>query len=561
MAVDLEKVFQRLSALETERENSLEAKAMDVSEYLVPNRGRYPGDNRKPDQAHSVRGSKIIDSTPGDAHEVATNGMYSGLTPPSRPWHRTAFEDEELNKWGPAKDFMDTLAKRRNSELRRSNFYSAMHSSYAESIAFSNSLIYMQELDDGGFVFRTFTFGEYFWSRGASGKVDTVYRTEWWTAKRIMEEFSQQSASRQVQEAYKNNRPYESFEVLHAVEPRKLRVAGRKDAKNKPYQSVWAEVGNTEKPLRESGYDTFPYATGVWLLMGSDNYGSGSPGFRKLPDIKQLQDMEESCLMAVHRELDPPFQAPMSMRGSPIRRNAGGITYYDGSNPEGLKRLYEFRFDLQAGEMKSEAIRQRIFKGFYNDLFLMITSSEASGKPITATQVMEMQGEKMLQLGPFIERQEDELLDPIIIFVTTRMLARPWIYGLPEPPREIFGQSYKIEYISLLAQAQRMVGIRAIDDTVNFATAAAQINPEVLDIYDFDEFARERGDLVGLPSRLIRPSDKVVEIRKAKAEEIQNQQMAQEAMVAAQGAKTLGDTKLNAEEPSALTELMQGFGG
>lgn len=560
MAAKAEDLLNRYKALRSEREARIEAKAKDISEYLVPDRGRYPGDDRKPDRAHGARGDKIIDSTPGDAHEVATNGMYSGLTPPSRPWHRTQFEDEGLNEWGPAKQFMDILERRRNSELRRSNFYSAMHSSYAESIAFANACVHMQELDEGGFVFHTHTFGEYYWSRNARGRVDTVYRPEFRAAKNIVEEFGPTSASRQVLDAIKNNRPYESFEILHAVEPRPVRDWSKKTPAHMPFQSVWMELSNDKKILRESGFQTFPYACAVWLLTGSNNYGSSSPGLRKLPDIKGLQDMEESCLIAIHRELDPPFQAPSSMKGQPIRKNAGGITYYEGQ-AEGLKRLFEFTFDIADGEGKSEAIRIRILKGFYNDLFLMITSSEKSGQPVTATQIMEMQGEKMLQLGPFIERQEDELLDPIVTFVTNRMLLRPWIYGLPVPPPEIGGQPYKIEYISLLAQAQRMIGIRAIDDTVNFASVAAQADPEVLDNYDLDEFARERADLVGLPAKLIRPEDEVQARRKARAEKLAAEQQAAAAMAAAQGAKTLGDTKLNPEDPSVLTEMMKGLGG
>jgi len=138
---------------------------------------------------------------------------------------------------------------------------------------------------------------------------------------------------------------------------------------------------------------------------------------------------------------------------------------------------------------------------------------------------------------------------------------RPWIYELPPVPQVIIGAPYKIEYISLLAQAQRMTGIRAIDDSANFAGAVAQMNPDILDVYDFDEMARERADLVGLPARLIRSEDKVLTIRKAKqaaAQEAQDMEMAERA---AAGAKTLGDAKLNPEDPSVLSEMLKGLGG
>jgi hypothetical protein len=560
VAIDVEDYIARYKVLQSERKQTIDAKAKDVAEFLAPNRGRFQEDDRKPDRMHGKRGDLINDSSPGDALEVAANGMYSGLTPPSRPWHLTKFEDDGLNEWGPSKTFMDILARRRNAELRRSNFYSAMHNSYTESIAFGSTLVYMMEFPAGGFAFRTHTFGEYYWSRNERGEVDTVFRPEWWSARKLLAEFGEENLSRQVKEALKNNQPYTNFEILHVVEPRTDRDVTKKTSRNKPFASLWFELANEKKVLRESGLDDFCYAAGVWMLVGSDNYGSGNPGFKKLPDIKQLQDMEESCVMATHRELDPPLQAPVGHKGEPIRRNAGGTTFYDGQS-DGFKRLYEFKFDIAAGEAKSEAIRQRIYKGFYNDLFLMITSSEASGQPVTATQIIEMQGEKMLQLGPFIERQEDELLDKAVIFVTTRMLARPWVYGLPMPPEEVQSRSYKVEYISLLAQAQRQIGVRAIDDSLNFGAMGMQADPSIMDNYNLDAMVRERADLVGLPAKCIRPEDEVAQIRANRQKQMAEAKQAEALMAATQGAANLGKIKTGEEDPNVLTDIVNGLAG
>lgn len=558
MAVDTEDIRNRDLALLRERQASIENLAKDVSEYLAPARGRYPGDDRKPDQAHGKRGSKIIDSTPVDCFEIAYNGMFSGLTSPSRPWHRTKFEDRALNEYGPAKLFMDAVSERRNALLRSSNFYSSIHSAFAEVIAFANCLLMMREFEAGGFVFRPFTFGEYCWSRGANGKIDTVYRHEWMSAKQMVEEFGETAVSRQVREAITNNRPYLPFEVLHAVEPRAFRDVSRRDVRNKRFRSVWMELSNDKNLLRESGFDDFPYAGAGWLMIGSDNYGCNSPGVQSLPDNKMLQDMEESCLMATHQELDPSLQVPSTQRGQPIRKTAGGVTYVDSTSGEGgIKRLFEFKFDLQAGEAKSEAIRQRIRKTFKNDIFMMISAAQMNGRqPPTATQIMIMDANNKTQLGPFIERLEDELLDPIVTFVTQRIMARPWLYGVPEPPQEVWGQAYKIEYVSLLAQAQQMTGTQAINEGLVFAETAAQVNPEVLDNYDFDEMAREHGDLIGIPPRLMRSQDQVAKVREVRAQKMAAAEQAQMAMAAAQGAKTLSETKT--DEPNALTALLGG---
>jgi hypothetical protein len=552
----IQDIRDRLKELQEERRRSLESKALDVAEYLAPSRGRFPSDDRRPDRLHSKRGDKIIDPFAQDALEIAQNGMHSGMTNPSRPWIRFAFLDEGLNKWGPAKAHLELIQKQFYGEVRRSNFYSAMHNNYGEVLCFSNLLMSMRELDQGGFRFRPFTFGEYWLARNALGVVDTVYRTESLSARQLAQEFGRDTLSTAVRSDLDSNRKMNAHEILHAVQPRENRDVSRRDRLNMPFESVWMELTSSEeKVLRESGFTDFPYVHGAWTVIASDNWGCDGPGFKKLADIKMLQDVEESTIMAQHRELDPSLLVPESMKATPIRKN-GGITFYSG-NPEAVKRLFEFKFDYNAGEVRSAGLRQRIAKGFYNDLFLMLQSGQLKAGT-TAFQVAQMQAEALLQLGPFIERMEDDVLDPTVMFMVSRMIARPYLYNLPPLPRELVNARYKIEYISLLAQAQRMVGIKAIDDTVQYAKHMAQLNPEANDIYDFDELGRERADLVGLSSSGIRDERVVAQIRKDRARKVQAMQAAQEAMAATQAAKTLSETALNPEEPSALTALTGG---
>ncbi len=557
----VDEYINKYQALKGEREASIESISLDVSEYIVPSRGRFPGDDKKPDRMHGKRGSKIFDPTARNAHSIANNGMHSGLTPPSRPWFRVGLQDEDLGDWGPVKGFFDALQRRLYAQFRRSNFYSCMHSGYGEVLAFANNLIAMREFIQGGFHFKPFTFGEYWWARNERGNVDTVYRTEWMYAIQMIERFGIDKVSSRVRDAMegRNKKPYLPVELLHVVQPRSDYDPSRKDALNMAYESIWIEMGNDRAIVSESGFETFPYAAGSWLLVGSDQYGCDSPGMQILPDVKMLQDLEESSLIATHLELDPSMLVPASLLGSPIRKTAGGVTFYDGQ-PEGIRRLFEFKFDIAAGEAKAQAVRDRIRHGYYNDIFMMILQNDQKGN-ITATQILEMQGEKMLQLGPFIERQEDEILDKLVVFAVERMIKRPWLYDLPPLPEELEGADYKVEYISLLAQAQQMIGIRAIDDTVRFATAAAQITPEILDNYNMDELAQERARLVGLPGSGVRSAEELEQIRKQRAEEQRAMQQAQVGMAAVEGAKKLGDTPYNPEKPSVLTELMSGLGG
>jgi hypothetical protein len=149
---------------------------------------------------------------------------------------------------------------------------------------------------------------------------------------------------------------------------------------------------------------------------------------------------------------------------------------------------------------------------FFNDLFLMIL--ERPG--MTATEVVERHEEKMLLLGPVIERQEHELLNPLI----SRVFGILFRSGaLPPPPAQIAGGQLKVEYISLLAQAQKMSGARALQSTVGFVGQLAGVLPHSLDRLDADEAIKAFAKMMGAPAKIIRADEQVEKIRQARLEE------------------------------------------
>ncbi|TIN81210.1 portal protein, partial [Mesorhizobium sp.] len=55
---------------------------------------------------------------------------------------------------------------------------------------------------------------------------------------------------------------------------------------------------------------------------------------------------------------------------------------------------------------------------------------------------------------------------------------------LPPPPPDLHGQPLKIEYISILAQAQKAVATGAVERGFAFAGQLAAVKPDVLDKLD-----------------------------------------------------------------------------
>jgi hypothetical protein len=91
------------------------------------------------------------------------------------------------------------------------------------------------------------------------------------------------------------------------------------------------------------------------------------------------------------------------------------------------------------------------------------------------------------------------------------------------------GQSLDVEFVSMLAQAQRAVQTNAIDRFTLNLGAIAQIKPDVLDKFDSDVWVDEYSDMLGISPEMIVDSKDVALIRKGRAEQAQQQQKLDQA--------------------------------
>jgi hypothetical protein len=246
-----------------------------------------------------------------------------------------------------------------------------------------------------------------------------------------------------------------------------------------------------------------------------------------LPDIRQLQHQELRKGQAIDYMVNPPLQVPATLKEAGLNRLPGGIQFVDSVGAENaIRTMFDVRLDLNALRETTQEVRQRIKGHFYEDLFLMLANDTRSGT--TATEVAERHEEKLLMLGPVLERLHNELLDPLIDS-TFDMLQSAGV--LPPPPQVMQGRAIKVSYISTLAQAQRAVGLTSYDRIIATvgALAGAKQDPTVWDKIDTDQILDEYADGLGLTPKVTR-SDEAVAAMRAQREQ---QAQAQQAMAAA----------------------------
>jgi len=198
-----------------------------------------------------------------------------------------------------------------------------------------------------------------------------------------------------------------------------------------------------------------------------------------------------------------------------------------------------------------QSVQERIQRGFYADLFAMMINSDR--RQITAREVSERHEEKLVLLGPVLQRLNIELLDPLLddVFSFAQDAGL-----LPDPPEVLTDVDLRIEYISLLAQAQQAVGASAIERTVAFAGNMVAVFPDIVDNIDADKAVRDYGEIVGVSPDMMVDSASVEKAREARAQQQAQQQAMEQAGQMAQGAKVLSEA--DTQNPNALTDLLGG---
>lgn len=524
----------------------------DLSDYVMPRRARYTiAERNKGDR----RNKKIIDSTATLAMRNLMAGMMSGLTSPARPWFSLTTPDPSLGEFGPVKTWLDDVTKRMRTIFLKSNLYNALPLLYCDQGLFGTSA--MAVLEDDQDVIRCYSFpiGSYCLAQSHRHTVDTFVREYAMTVRQLVQRFGLENCSRSVQDQY-NNGNYETWiDVAHMIHPNEEYNPEKLAAKYKRFASCYWELGSDEegKFLDESGFDEFPVMAPRWNLTGEDVYGH-SPGMDALGDVQQLQAMQRRMIQSIDKMVNPPMVAPTSMQNKKASLLPGDITYVDTTQGStGFRPAHEIRMPLQELSVLVGETQNRIKRCFYEDLFLMLANSDR--RQITAREIEERHEEKLLMLGPVLERQNEDLLDPLIDRTFAIMLRRGEV---PPPPPEISGQELKVEYISIMAQAQKMVATSGLERFVGFVGNLAAAKPDIADKLDFDQVVDEYSDMLGVPPKIVRPDEEVAKIREGRAQAIAAQQRAEQLQQVAQGAKLLSETDMGND--SALARLTAGGG-
>lgn len=543
--------LERWEALKSER-TSWMTHWQEISEVLTPRTGRFlVSDNNKGDKRHRA----ILDNTGTRALRTLAGGMMAGMTSPARPWFRLTTLNPELDESYEVKDWLGRVTSLMQMVFAKSNIYQSLTMAYEELGAYGTAAVILYDDPDNVIHCMPLTIGEYAIATDGRGRVNTLYREFRMTVAQLVQEFGYASCSGATQQMFDKRQYDEWVTVVNAIEPRDMRDPEKIDNKNMPYRSVYFEdCSEDKKILRESGFRTFPCLCGRWGVSGGDIYGT-SPGMEALGDLHQLQQEQLRKSQAIDYQSNPPVLVPADLKDDESAIVPGGTVFVDSvSQAQMVRSAYDVPLRLDFLLQDIQDVRARINEAFYKDIFMMLT--EQGGDRMTATEVAERHEEKMLMLGPVLDRLNSEMLDPLITLVFERLQANGMLPPLPE---ELQGVELNVDFISILAQSQKAVTTNAIDRFVNSLNAVAGMKQDVLDKFNADRWADIYADSLGIDAQLIVPDKEVAKLREARAQAQAQQAQLEQAQQAASTMKDVAQAQIDPMQPQDINNLFAGY--
>ncbi|MBB2199930.1 MAG: portal protein [Gluconacetobacter sp.] len=407
-------VDQRLVLLRTAR-NSWRETWREIKHYILPTRGRFFA---LPNQSARglPKGLDVIDRTATTAAANLSAFLMAGITSPARDWFRLTTSRDDLNDDPEVKLWLAEVQRRLQRVYASSNFYQGMEQVYEEISGFGTGVSLIQRDYDDVIRLYPLTAGEYYLAMNDRMEIDTVYREYVQNVNQIVGKFGRENCSQTVQSLYDNNMSTQEFQVIHAMFPNLNRRPGALGWRGARYISLYYEYGrNDPTVLRVEGFDYKPFVAPRWQAISNDAYGRG-PCEDALGDVKSLQLAQIRLAEVVDKYARPPLMADASLQSGLISLLPNGINFIPGLAQQtgaGLKPIYQTAPDIRPLQERIQEFQAQIKTTLKNDLILMMNEIEGE-QPRTATEINVRQQEKLLVLGPVLERFHNEALDPLI---------------------------------------------------------------------------------------------------------------------------------------------------
>lgn len=469
----------------------------DPSPELVLRRHAEALDRRRPYEAlwqdcydHVLpglgRAGALFDATAADATEQLAASLLAELTPPWSRWFglKPAREPAEGEAGRASVAALEDAAETLQGHLDRSNFGLEIHQAFLDLVITGTGVLLVEEAPPGeasALRFAAVPMRETVLVEGASGRLDTVFRTARMTAAQIAARYPDAVLPRALAtEAAGADAPRHA--VLEAVWP---------DARGFSFMAVLADAAEPPLALAGGHFAESPFIAFRWLKAPGEAYGRG-PVAKALPDIRTANLVVELVLKNASIAATGIWQAEDDGVLNPATvQLVPGAIIPKAPGSSGLTPLAApGSFDVS--QLVLDDLRRRIRGALLADRI----AAQGSVR-MTATEVLERSAETARLLGATYGRLQAELLTPLVARCLGILRRRGEI-----PPVLLDGREAALRYASPLAQMQ---GRADAANTLLFLNAVRSLGPDAVRQVDQAAAARWLARTLAAPAEILLP--------------------------------------------------------
>jgi hypothetical protein len=478
------KLYEKLQ----EERTSLESVWQQVVDYVRPQRSLNPqnGGNSK----------EIYDATASRSSEMLISGIWSLVNSSAGNWFNLKFSNNELAQNEEALSWLASANKLMKDNLNEasSGFYYKSYEFYADLVCFGTSIFYLgEDITNKKIVYQSEHLGKVFIHQSYHN-IDTIIKSISMNTNQSVEFFGLDKVSSVIRKAYKEGKE-DTHIFLHLTIPAKYFNDKLAIMKGMKFSSIYIDIEDKSIVL-QSGYYEFPYMIARWYTNSNQDYGQ-SPATISLPDIKMINAMSKTMLIAAQKQIDPPILAPNEASIQGIKANPGGIIY-GGIDPLTGNQLIKPLItggDISNSHELQEQRREAIKEAFYYNLLLSNYKVNA-----TATEVLTNEEQKLRILGPKIARIQTEFLYPLLKRLFSVMLR---LNLFPQPPCKISALDVEVDFFGPWNRYNNLSSSLGLNQLYSTMSNINQYDAGIKDMVNWEEVMNLTVAGNGLPNNII----------------------------------------------------------
>jgi hypothetical protein len=404
-----------------------------------------------------------------------------------------------------------------------------------------------------------------------AGAINTAYITHRLTVASAVAKYKLENCSKDLREKYLAKKFEEKVTVIQAILPRMERDPLKTGNRDMAYASVHIDLTHNKHVLMKSGFQEMPLI-GMRFNKNPGEVLGRSPAMDAISDIKELNKESEMYTKAGEFALDPPrlISHEHVIGGYPKWRSGAWIAVHStgrvGNERPPIEALHTVKNPAWARERIMD-LREQVKEHFLIDRLTDLNNR--SRQTMGEAEIRNSLRQHIT--GPVLNRILTEGLQPILDR-TFNILLEQGFFGVvrgsiqdykmrlngldPKYLSESFisarmsgVKGYRTKFICPAARASHQEEMTGMLQLRGFLAEVGVMRPEILDLFNFDEWARREHFVSGASLKILNSDAQVQMIRQQAA--LAQMKAQQEAEIAAgaevlktagQGVKALGGT-------------------